>query len=172
MFQLGRRMGGSLCQRRRLGRRRPAGRAATLRRRDRDRRPSWQCAGPGRRTGTALPGLKTAPRPSSGRPSVSQVHWTCSSLRGILLTLSPVLSEPHSATDHYNFSTWRSFSRAAHGIKLNTGLVSVRRSTKGIQPQDGRTGFGAPHVKPPVRPSLFSAPAPSCCGSAAQRIFS
>jgi hypothetical protein len=35
------------------------------------------------------------------------------------------------------------------------GFVSIRRSTKGIQPQDGRTGFGAPHVKPFVRPSIF-----------------
>jgi len=59
------------------------------------------------------------------------------------------------ATFHYNFSTRPCFSDAPRRVKLIVGLVSVRRSTKRIQPPDGRTGFGAPHVKPFVRPSLF-----------------
>src|ERR1700761_6116234 len=38
--------------------------------------------------------------------------------------------------------------------------VSIRRSTKGSGHKDGRTGFGAPHVKPLVRPSILPNPLP------------
>jgi hypothetical protein len=63
------------------------------------------------------------------------------------------------------------FSADPGRIKLKVGFVSMRRSTKGIQPQDGRTGFGAPHVKP-FRPAVpfFHIP-PSCGRVAAQGIF-
>jgi len=44
---------------------------------------------------------------------------------------------------------------ARDGIKLGLGFVSIRRSTKGYGHTDGRTGFGAPHVKPSVRPFIF-----------------
>jgi len=52
------------------------------------------------------------------------------------------------ATFHYKFRGLPIFSMARDGIKLALGFVSIRRSTKGYGHTDGRTGFGAPHVKP------------------------
>ena len=49
---------------------------------------------------------------------------------------------------------------AHEGIKLDLGFVSIRRSTKGYGHTDGRTGFGAPHVKPSVRPFIFCSATP------------
>src|SRR3569833_569495 len=59
------------------------------------------------------------------------------------------------ATFRYTFWGDGGFSQGGYGINVVSGLVSIRRSTKRIQPQDGRTGFGAPHAKPSVRPSIF-----------------
>ena len=84
---------------------------------------------------------------------------------------APRSPSPPLATFHYNFSIPPSFSRDPNGIKLPFGLVSIRRSTKGIQPQDGRTGFGAPHVKPFVRPSLFFQNLPTAAAVPHKGIF-
>jgi hypothetical protein len=61
------------------------------------------------------------------------------------------------ATFHYNFNPPRSFPCRGCGSSFWLGYVSVRRSTKGYSHRDGRTGFGAPHVKPSVRPSTYPA---------------
>jgi hypothetical protein len=108
-----------------------------------------------------------APRPFAlrcGRSSLSRPYAGAKDPLDLLIryadraspqNLSLPLERPVFTTFHYNFPGFQSFSPAPYGVKLKTGIVSIRRSTKGIQPQDGRTGFGAPHVKPPVRPSLF-----------------
>ena len=59
------------------------------------------------------------------------------------------------ATLHYNFNPDLTFPLRCQGSSLVAGSVSVRRSTKGYSQSGGRTGFGAPHVKPKVRPSTF-----------------
>lgn len=59
------------------------------------------------------------------------------------------------ATFHYKFRGLPIFPAHRDGITLGFGFVSIRRSTKGYSHTDGRTGFGAPHVKPSVRPFIF-----------------
>jgi hypothetical protein len=84
----------------------------------------------------------------------SHLEWD-NSAAGIFVSLPRLKTgdRRHSITI---FERHRSFPHGRSGSDFVSALCPFGAPPRGYGHTDGRTGFGAPHVKPSVRPSIYS----------------